>query len=123
MKENLDKFIEGIQGGAIETGQTHGMGLYEILDRYLEKRNDVLTILRIYTNKSMSEVSKELDITEHELKEIENSSDRVPFQLVPKIAKIYKVDLRTLLTILGHINEGTNEARDLSYELGLAAQY
>jgi transcriptional regulator with XRE-family HTH domain len=123
MKENIKKLMDGVQEGPIETGQTYGMGLYEILDRYLEKRNNILTILRIYTKKSLSEVSKELDISESELKEIENSNERVPFQLVPKIAKIYKVDLKMLLTILGHTKINEQKVESSSYELGLAAQY
>lgn len=123
MKENIDKVMDGMQEGPLETGQTHGMGLYEILDRYLEKRNNILTILRIYTNKNLSEISKELDISEAELKEIENSHELVPFQLVPKIAKIYKVDLKILLTMLGHIKINENKSDGSSYELGLAARY
>ncbi|PKN19881.1 MAG: hypothetical protein CVU71_05800 [Deltaproteobacteria bacterium HGW-Deltaproteobacteria-6] len=123
MTENRDRLRDGIHEAALETGLTKGMELNEILDDYLEKRNDVLTILRIYSNKSLSEVSKELGITERELEKIENSDDHVPFQLVPKLAKIYKVDLKMLLTSLGHVMENANKASDTSYELGLAAQY
>ena len=123
MKNKIDKIMEGTYEGQLETGQTQGMGLDDIIETYLKKRNDLLTILRIYANKSIPDASKELGISETDLKEIESSDEFVPFQLVPQIAKLYNVDLRTLLTVLGHININEKKSESSAYELGLAAQY
>jgi len=116
--------IDKIQEGPLETGQMNGMSLNEVLETYLDKRNKILTILRVYAEKNIAEVASEIGISEYELKKMENSDDIVPFQLVPKLAKIFNVDLKLLMTVTGHIQESNQVTKDdKSFEIKLAAQY
>ena len=124
-KRFFSKIITGeIPEGPIEAGQTLGMAPETVLEKYLPNRNAILTLLRIYSNLSLSDVAIQLGISETELKEIEESDAPVSFQLVPKFAKVFNVDLKLILILLGHAKgEGAiSEDRDYS-ELPLAAQY
>lgn len=124
MKEQIKKFdMDSIQEGPLESGKLSAMDLTDILDKYLDSRNRTLTIVRIYARKTIEDVAKELGIKASELKAIENGEARVPFQLVPKFSKIFKVDLKMLLTMLGHTKVPEITKPDESYQLGLAAQY
>ncbi|MFX0140466.1 MAG: helix-turn-helix domain-containing protein [Candidatus Hodarchaeota archaeon] len=110
--------------GPIEAGKTLGMTPTEILKKYLVKRNNILKLLRAYFGISLSEIAKKLYISEDELEKIENSENLVPFQLVPKFAKIFNVDLATLLLFLGHKKEAPKEGRENGFrQLALATQY
>jgi len=110
--------------GPIEAGQTQGISLQEVLDNYLDERNVILSLLRVYFDKSSTEVASELGISKADLEKIEKSKDLVPYQLVPKIAKLFDVDLKTLLMFLGHANlPASNHESDDSSDFPLAAQY
>ena len=110
--------------GPIEAGKTLGMTPTEILKKYLVKRNNLLKLLRAYSRISLSEIAKKLDISEDELAEIENSETLVPFQLMPKFAKIFDVDLAALLLLLGHKKDVVPEGRASGFrQLALATQY
>jgi ribosome-binding protein aMBF1 (putative translation factor) len=110
--------------GPIEAGQVRGMNPETVLERYFKKRNDLLKLLRIYSGLSSSEVAKNLDISESELEVIENSDKPCPFQLVPKFEKIFNVDLKSLLILLGHAKGSVQKDEgDEFTQLGLAAQY
>ena len=124
MKEQIKKFdMDSIQEGPLESGKFTAMDLTDVLDKYLDSRNRTLTIVRIYARKTIEEVAKELGVKASELKAMENGDTKVPFQLVPKLSKIFKVDLKMLLTILGHTMVSEVTKPDDSYQLGLAAQY
>ncbi len=113
-----------IPEGPIETGQTLGMSPEIVLKKYLVRRNSLLKLLRIYSGLSLSDVAKELDISDTELEKIEESDRRVPYQLVPKFAKIFNVDLRSLLVYLGHVKGASVDDRTREFsQLALAAQY
>ena len=93
------KFFSGeFAEGPIETGRTHGIEIETIIEKYFSNRNEILSLLRIYTNLSLSDLANQLNISETELEEIEHGKDIVPFQWVPKLAKIFKVDLSMLLS-------------------------
>ena len=110
--------------GPIEAGQTIGMKPEAVLEKYLRNRNSVLRLLRIYFNIPASNVAKRLDITEEELKAIEESNDLVPFQLVPRFSEIFKVDLKRLLILLGHAKGEVDDDNNREFsKLKLAAQY
>lgn len=108
---------------SIEAGQTFGMGLQEVLDSYLETRNNIISILRMYYKKTSSSLASELGISEDELEKIENSKDLVPFQLVPKMAKIFNIDLKMLLIFLGHANPSSEDETSDHSSFAMAAQY
>lgn len=124
MKGEIKRFdIDSIQEGPLETGKLSGMALADIVDRYLDGRNRILTILRIYAGKDIKVVAKELGIEASKLEALENHNTKIPFQLVPKLSKIFNVDLKLLLSILGHVNTSDIAEAEKSFELGLAAQY
>jgi len=101
-----------IPEGPIEAGQTIGMKPESVLDKYFRNRNSILRLLRIYLNIPASSVAERLEITEEVLKAIEESNNLAPFQLVPRFAEIFKVDLKMLLILLGHaegeVDDGSN---------------
>lgn len=110
--------------GPIEAGKTLGMTPTEILKKYLGKRNNLLKLLRAYSRISLSEIAKKLDISEEELGKIENSETLVPFQLVPKLAKIFNVDLAALLLLLGHKKDVAEKRKASGFrQLALATRY
>jgi len=111
--------------GPFEAGQTHGMGIETVLRKYLNTRNSILKLLRIYLKIPKEIVAKNLDISVDELIELENSQKLIPFQLVPKLSKIFDTDLKTLLVVLGHAKE-SKDAVDQQGEFSdikIAAQY
>ncbi|MEW6664607.1 MAG: helix-turn-helix transcriptional regulator [Thermodesulfobacteriota bacterium] len=113
-----------VDDGPIEAGQTLGMPLNTVIERYLSNRNQILILLRIYSNLKADEVAKGLGVTNQELADIENGDSRVPFQWVPKLAKLFNVDLKALLTVLGHTRVSAADGTETrSTELPLAAQY
>jgi transcriptional regulator with XRE-family HTH domain len=124
-KDLLSRILEGnIPEGPIEAGQTLGLAPEKVLEKYLPNRNAILTLLRLYSNFSLSDAAKELSISEKKLKEIEQSDELVPFQLVPKMAKAFRVDLKLLLVLLGHTkNKGPVNGERAYDELPWAAQY
>lgn len=111
--------------GPIEAGRTLGMPVERVIEKYFTKRNDLMTLLRIYSNLSLADVAGELGVTEKELESVISSNELVPFQWVPKLAKLFKVDLKTLLVVFGHARgEGHRiEGEKQAEELRLAAQY
>lgn len=119
-KFSLHESVEG----PIESGQTLGMTPQEVLDTYLDRRNSLVTLLRIYTRRSLSDVSKELGISMAELEKIEKSDDLIPFQLVPSLARIFKIELRPLLLLLGHAQRTVEDWRiGEPYQFAWAARY
>ena len=112
---------EEIPEGVIEAGQMLGMTPEAVLKKYFSKRNDLLKLLRAYSGLSLTDTAKRLDISDGELEEIENSDKLVPFQLVPKFAKTFDLDLRTLLILLGHAKGDVSD--DKAQEFKVAAQY
>ena len=69
-------------------------------------------------------MAERLEITEEELKAIEDSYDLAPFQLVPKFAEIFKVNLKVLLILLGHAKGEVDDDSNREFsKLKLAAQY
>ena len=115
--------VENKVEGPIEAGQSLGMDIHEILECYLETRNNVISILRMYYKKSVSDMALALDISETELEQIENSSELVPFQLVPKIADFFDVDLKMLLIFLGHASSPSEKEASDNNDFSMAAQY
>jgi len=117
-------FKDELPEGPIEAGQTRGMSLREVLDTYLDRPNSLLALLRIYSQRSLSNVAEYLGISADELQGIEKSADLVPFQLVPKLAKIFNVDLKMLLILLGHAKwPDEDEKESEPYQFAMAAQY
>jgi len=110
--------------GPFEAGQTHGMGIETVLSKYLNTRNSILKLLRIYLKIPKETVAENLDISVDELIEIENSQSLIPFQLVPKLSKMFDTDLKTLLVVLGHAKESKEvvEQREFA-DVKIAAQY
>lgn len=109
---------------AIEAGQSTGMKIEDVLKTYLVKPNNILAILRIFRKKPTSEIASALSITEDQLKHYETTDELIPFQLVPKIAKIFNVELKLLLQFLGHaIPSQPQQEQDELEEFALAAQY
>lgn len=105
-KKSISRILIGkIPEGPIEAGQTLGMAPEKVLEKYLPNRNAILTLLRLYSNLSLLDLARELDISDIELKRIEENGELVPFQLVPKLAKIFCVDLKILLVLLGHTKD------------------
>jgi transcriptional regulator with XRE-family HTH domain len=124
-KKFLSKTLTGkIPEGPIEAGQTLGMAPEKVLEKYLPNRNGILSILRLYSNLSLSDVARQLDISETELECIEDNDKPVPFQLVPKLASIFRVDLKILLILLGHAKDKDTfpQGKNLN-QLPWAAQY
>jgi len=121
----IKKFLQKeIPEGPIEAGQTLGMSPKEVLTTYLDRRNKILTLLRVYSQKTLPYIAEQIGISEAELKRIENSDDRVPYQLVPKLAKVFGVDLKMLLTFLGHAKWPDADRKDSeAYQFAMAAQY
>lgn len=119
-KFSLDENAEG----PIESGQTLGMLPRDVLEKYLDRPNSLLTLLRIYGRRSLADVSKALGISESELEKIERSDDLVPYQLLPRLAKIFGIELKPLLILLGHAKNPSEDRRvEDSYQFALAAQY
>jgi len=126
MKKNIFSklFSRELPEGPVEAGQTLGMTPESVLERYFANRNAILSLLRIYSNLSLSDVAKELGISDTKLEEIEKSDERVPFQLVPKIAEVFNVDLKALLVLLGHAQSGDRDDKYREFSaLPIAAQY
>jgi transcriptional regulator with XRE-family HTH domain len=122
--ERFSKKGREIPEGPIEAGQMPGMSLEMAIKKYLLKRNNLLKLIRIYSGLSILDVAKKLEISDAELEEIENSDRPVPFQLVPKIAKLFNVDLKMLLVVLGHAKAESLDDRAGEFsQLKLAAQY
>ncbi len=121
----ISKILTGkISEGPIEAGQTLGMAPEKVLEKYLPNRNAILTLLRLYSNLSLSDVASQLDISDTELKRIEENNELLSFQLVPKLAKIFSVDLKVLLVLLGHAKDKETFSTDRDFnELSWAAQY
>jgi transcriptional regulator with XRE-family HTH domain len=110
--------------GPIEAGQNRGMSKEEVFSTYFQKRSDILKLLRIYSRLDVSEVAGKLGISESEFSQIEKSENMVPFQLVPKLAEIFKVDLKTLLVALGHANRKVIENnKKIFKEFAMATRY
>jgi transcriptional regulator with XRE-family HTH domain len=111
--------------GPFEAGQSLGLTPDAVVRRYFKNRNAILSLLRIYSNYSISKVAQEIGIPEKQLEEIEKSDKTVPIRLVPKIAKVFEVDLKTLLVLLGCAKSETVNDRDQEERnaLPLAAQY
>ena len=110
--------------GPIEAGQTLGMKPETVLKKYLVKRNNILKLLRIYSKKPSSNIARELGITDYELVKIENSDELVPFQLVPRFAQIFNVDLKTLLIFLGHTKDVKSNSKTREFnQLAFASYY
>lgn len=110
--------------GPIEAGQTLGMKPEVVLEKYLTKKNNILKLLRIYSKKSALSIANGLEISESELLKIENSTGRVPIQLVPRFANIFNIDLKNLLIILGHTNKIEPKIKTTEFgQLAFAARY
>lgn len=122
--ERFFKRGKDIPEGPIEAGQMLGMSPEAVLKKYFLKRNNLLKLLRVYSGLSISDVAKKLEVSDAELEEIENSDKLAPYQLVPKFAKIFNADLKTMLILLGHARGEVSDdkAREFS-QLQLAAQY
>jgi transcriptional regulator with XRE-family HTH domain len=124
LREHFFKRSEGdIPEGPIEAGQTLGMTPQEVLKKYFNKRNDLLKLLRVYSGLSIADVAEKLDISDAELEEIENSDKLAPFQLIPRFAKIFNVDLKIMLILLGHTKGEVSDDKAGELKFGLAAQY
>lgn len=114
------------QEGPIGAGQTVGMPIEEVVEKYFSKRNDVLHLLRVYSNKTFADLARELEVSESDLERVANSSERVPFQWIPRLAKVLNLDLKALLIIFGHTRRSDSkspEGEKRIEELPLAAQY
>ncbi len=124
--ENRRKTNEGGWAeGPIEAGQTLGMPLESVIKRYLGKRNAIVTLLRVRAGIGLTEMAKMIGISEKELTIIEKGDDIVPHQIVPKLAKVLAVDLKTLMIALGMLKGTPKRAERLeeSQTLSMAAQY
>ena len=117
-------FSREISEGPVEAGQTFGMTPDAVAEKYFSNRNEILSLLRFYSNLRISDVANQLGISEKELEEAEKSNRLVPFQWVPGIAKIFNVDLKILLLLLGHAQSRDNDGtlREIA-ALPMAAQY
>lgn len=116
--------IKELPEGPFEAGQTLGLKPQAVLEKYLVRRNALITLLRIYQNIPAESIERELGLKEGELVKIEKSDELVPIQLIPKLARIFSVDLKMLLTMMGHtkVTEGKTQKRHFR-QLGMAAQY
>lgn len=126
MKEEV-KFTGGQwPEGPCEAGQTLGMSLEFVLKKYLNRRNSILTLLRVAAGLELDEMAKQLDISEEELRKLETSDELVSHVLVTRLAKVLKVDLKILMACLGLVKsttkDGIGEAA-LDEALPFAAQY
>ena len=111
--------------GPIEAGQTLGMPLESVIKRYLGKRNAIVTLLRVRAGIGLTEMAKMIGISEKELTKIETGDDLVPHQIVPKLARVLAVDLKTLMIALGMLKDAPKRAASSveSQTLSMAAQY
>lgn len=116
-------FSEFEVNAPVESGNAFGMSIDDILDRYLEKRNNIISILRIYFKKDSEELASAIGVNMDELKRLENSVDLIPFQLVPRMATFFKVDLKILLIFLGHAKSMTSNPCADDGSFAIAAQY
>jgi transcriptional regulator with XRE-family HTH domain len=125
LKEFFSKRLgKDIPEGPVEAGQTLGMSPEKVLEKYFFKRNNLLKLIRVYAGLSLADAAKRLEVSDKELDEIEKSDRMVPYQLVPRFSKLFNVDLKTLLILLGHAKGEVSDNKIREFrQLALAAQY
>lgn len=120
-KHKIDNNDKEVFDGTVEAGQMLGMPPETVLNTYFNKPNDLLQLLRVYSGLSLPDMAKKLEISDYELEHYENSNELIPFQLLPKIAKLFNLNLKTLLLLLGHAKTDSDTSKE--QRLCIAAQY